>query len=235
MKPVIHRGISLVMLLITSLACNVSYSTSTQPTDLPPDQGGPPPESGDASLLFQDDFSSGSGNWGKTWGSSEGNSMGYADSGYRILVNSTQFILWGGSGNDFEGDVVIEVDAVKRGGAPDGYFGVICRDEIVGEGEHFYFLIFDGNGSASINKFIENSGTTLTYAQTDTIAALNEGGTVHIRAECIGNTLSLYVNDLQLVTVTDDSFTAGDAGLIAGTVDTPGTDVVFDNFLVRRP
>jgi hypothetical protein len=56
-----------------------------------------------------------------------------------------------------------------------------------------------------------------------------------ITADCIGNTLTLYVNDTQLLSVQDTSLSSGDVGLIAGTFDTPGTDIHFDNFIVRQP
>ena len=218
-----------VILMIASQACGQSTSAPAQPTSIPP-------EPTDPSILFRDDFSDTSGSWGKVWDSADGSSVGYADSGYRILVNKPQNISWGVTGsNSFEGDVVIEVDAVKNGGAQNSLLGIVCRDGKVNGQEHMYFLIFDGNGAASINKFADNSVASLATAQIEPMLVVNEGDTVHLRAECVGNTLSLYVNDQQLVTATDDSFTSGDAGLIAGSGDTPGTDVFFDNFLVHRP
>ncbi len=230
MKLQIHRGVFfIVVLLVASLACGGSVSSPAQP-----EVASPIPT--DASLLFQDDFTNTSGAWGRVWDSADGSSTGYEDAGYRILVNKTQNISWGVTGSQsFEGDVVIEVDAVKQGGAPDGFLGIVCRDEQVDGQEHFYFLVFDGNGAASINKLADNSVSSLSNAQADPVPALSAGSTVHLRAECVGNTLSLYVNDKQLVTATDESFSSGDAGLIAGTVDTPGTDVAFDNFSVHRP
>ena len=57
----------------------------------------------------------------------------------------------------------------------------------------------------------------------------------HIRADCIGNELTLYVNGQQVATATDSEFTGGDIGVIAGTFSTPGTDIHFDNFVVTRP
>jgi hypothetical protein len=53
--------------------------------------------------------------------------------------------------------------------------------------------------------------------------------------DCIGDTLTLFVNDQQLAQVRDNEFPSGDVGLIAGTYDTPGTDIRFDNFVVYKP
>ena len=57
----------------------------------------------------------------------------------------------------------------------------------------------------------------------------------HIRADCVGDTLTLYVNGMQLAQVKDARFPAGDVGLIAGTYATPGTDIRFDDFIVYQP
>jgi hypothetical protein len=59
--------------------------------------------------------------------------------------------------------------------------------------------------------------------------------TNHIRADCVGSELSLYVNGKLLTSVTDTDFANGDVGLIAGTYDTAGTDIHFDNFVVYDP
>jgi hypothetical protein len=59
--------------------------------------------------------------------------------------------------------------------------------------------------------------------------------TNHIQAECNGSTLRLVVNGQQLAETTDSDFTSGDAGLLAGSFENPGTDILFDNFIVREP
>jgi hypothetical protein len=33
----------------------------------------------------------------------------------------------------------------------------------------------------------------------------------------------------------DSTLTSGDVGLMAGTFSNPGTDILFDNFVVRQP
>ena len=56
-----------------------------------------------------------------------------------------------------------------------------------------------------------------------------------IRADCVGSSLSLYVNGEKLDEVQDTEFGSGDVGLMAGSFDTPGTDIHFDNFVVTKP
>ncbi len=45
----------------------------------------------------------------------------------------------------------------------------------------------------------------------------------------------MLVNGTQVATATDSEWADGDVGLVAGTFDTPGTEVHFDNFVVRQP
>lgn len=60
-------------------------------------------------------------------------------------------------------------------------------------------------------------------------------GTNRIRADCSGWSLSLFVNGFQLVNVSDLEYLSGDVGLIAGTEEEPGVDILFDNFVVYAP
>jgi hypothetical protein len=52
---------------------------------------------------------------------------------------------------------------------------------------------------------------------------------------CDSENLTLEVNGSILMDVTDSDIPAGDVGLYAGVYDAPGLEVVFDNFIVRRP
>ncbi|MCB0035232.1 MAG: hypothetical protein KDE51_14470, partial [Anaerolineales bacterium] len=59
--------------------------------------------------------------------------------------------------------------------------------------------------------------------------------TNEIRASCVGNQLSLAVNGIPLVTVTDPTFVNGDVG-VGVTTFQPGTAVVeYDSFRVLQP
>ena len=57
----------------------------------------------------------------------------------------------------------------------------------------------------------------------------------NLRADCNGDTLAFYVNGFKLAEVQDSTLTHGDLGLLAGTFDQPGVDIVFDNFVVLKP
>jgi hypothetical protein len=60
-------------------------------------------------------------------------------------------------------------------------------------------------------------------------------GMNHLRADCIGDQLFFYVNGRLLTQVSDSEFPSGDVGILAGTFNEPGVDIVFDNFVVVKP
>ena len=184
-------------------------------------------EEGDSPLEveFSDDFSDVGSGWscqrdGKTL-------TDYADGGYRISVDQPSLVTWSNPGKNFQ-DVTIEVDATKQAGSDENAFGVMCRYR---DNENYYTLMIGSDGYAEIAVTIFDQTKRLVDGFFDADGVILPGEeTNHIRAECIGNELSLYVNDELIATATDDSFGEGDVGLVAGTYDTPGTDVVFDNF-----
>ena len=56
-----------------------------------------------------------------------------------------------------------------------------------------------------------------------------------VRADCIDNTLSLYVNDQMLMQVTDSDISTGAYGVVMGTIGTENGKVWFDNFSAVVP
>jgi len=75
------------------------------------------------------------------------------------------------------------------------------------------------------------SGTTMDYSNEINRAR----GTNRVRGDCIGPNLALFVNGNLLVQVADMDFSAGKTGLIAGSHDVIGVDILFDNFIVYQP
>jgi hypothetical protein len=129
--------------------------------------------------------------------------------------------------------VIIEVDATKVAGPDDNDFGVICRYQ---DENNFYFFEISSDGYYSVGKYKENQLELIGMQQMQTSDAIRQGqATNRIRASCIGSLLSLSVNGHKLIEVEDIEFSTGDVGLIAGTFETPGTDILFDNFTVIKP
>lgn len=205
----------LLMLLFASLSCQVL--AKNDPTEL-------------TRVRFRDDFSETSSGWNRistTQGETE-----YSDGVYRIFVNEPNLDIWSLAGLDLS-DVRIEVDALKVGGERDNRFGVICRAV---NPESFYTFIVSSDGYYGIGKIRGQDYTLIGMDALQPTEAINKGSAINrLRADCIGDTLTLYVNGVRLAEVRDSDFASGDIGLIAGTYQTPGTDIRFDNLVVYQP
>lgn len=184
---------------------------------------------GEPEILFEDDFSVTSSGWDQYTGGE-----GYADyenGAYKIGVYTDTMLYWANPYQDFT-DVVVEVDAQKITGGDEMLYGIICRYD---NQDNWYALVISGQGWAAIRKRSQGSG--LEYI-TDWMEAssINTGSSTNkLRVECVGSRLSLYVNGFLAVETNDADIPTGDAGLMVGTLDQPEAEVLFDNFVVRRP
>jgi hypothetical protein len=114
-----------------------------------------------------------------------------------------------------------------------GDMGIICRYK---DESNFYFLRITSDGYYGISKLVDGEESLLGSEELQSSSQIKTGTeTNRLRADCVGNTLTLYANGQVLASVTDDSLTGGDVGLIAGTFDQAGNDARFDNFVVYRP
>ncbi len=180
-------------------------------------------------VLFSDNFTDTSKKWDQV--TSESGSTDYYDGAYRILVNVTNSNAWASPGNESFTDARIEVNAIKNSGPNNNDFGILCRYL---DSQEFYYGVISSDGYYAIMKMTP-SGTKpigkISMMESDKILK----GTNHLRFDCIGTTLTLYVNGNQVDQQVDADYTAGNVGLLAGTFDTPGTDILFDNFFVYKP
>lgn len=213
----LRQLIPLFLLFIASLSCTVVGDQNQDP-DKP------------LKLLFKDDFSDPESGWNRittTQGQTD-----YADGVYRIFVNEPDLDIWSTPGKSFK-DMRIEVDALKVGGERDNRFGIICRAEDLNS---FYTFVISSDGYYGIGKIQSQEYRLIGMQALQPSSAILKGSALnHLRADCIGDTLTLYVNGQKLAEVRDSDFTSGDAGLIAGTYTTSGVDIRFDNFFVYQP
>ena len=180
-------------------------------------------------LAYEDDFSTETG-WVQQQNDSW--SMGYAQGGYFIKVNITNAPVWSVRNQDFE-DIRLEVDAYRSQGPVTGYYGLVCRHV---NGDNYYALVVSDDGFYGIG--LVEKGEKLRFLQ-EGIAPpdlLKPAGTPNrLRADCVGTTLSLYANGVKLAEIQDDTFDAGETGLLAGTRKEAGLQALFDNLVARSP
>jgi hypothetical protein len=220
MKQDIKLIIPFLCLAVISLGCNLSQVTQFF---------GEYPEYPGA-LLFQDGFSDPSSGWDRVR-SPEG-MTDYEYDRYRIVVNAPNADYWSNPGLYFS-DVQVEVDALKNAGPDDNDFGILCRYQNT---ENFYFLIISSDGYYGIGIVEDGRQRLLEPPQMYHSEVIRPGDAVnHIQAVCKGSRLELSVNGEFIAETFDTTFTDGDIGLIVGSFDASGVDVIFDNLSVKLP
>jgi len=213
--------LSLILLGTTLLAaCNVG--------------GGGVAECNEGGVLFADDFG-GEQDCGWALYNRGGAVTEITDGVLRISTSQPGQVRWTNPGRSLD-DVIITTQARQVSGPNNNAYGVICRYQ---NEENFYIFLIGGDGYYAIGKYTSDS-PTVTYltenGEYQFSDAINQGlATNQIRVGCVGNELSLSVNGLPLVTVTDPTFVIGDVGVATSTLE-PGTAVVeFDDFRAVAP
>lgn len=221
MKSKYSLLVLIALLAAFAMACQLGATDST-----PSASSETPP-----TVLMEDDFSDTSSGW-TTFSDQEGINE-YLDGGFRILVNRENYYFWSNPNVNYT-DVVIEVDGKKLAGPDENDYGLICRYQ---DATNFYFFTIGSDGYYGVSKYFngEENLVGLTEMGQNTSVIQDGDATNHIKATCKGNSLTLEVNGTILVDVLDSDLTSGDIGLIAGTYDTIGVDVLFDNLVVTKP
>ena len=179
-------------------------------------------------ILYQEDFEKNTTGWDRI--SNEHGIMDYDGGGYRMLIQQPDFNLWATPEKNY-GDVRVEVDVFRLDGPSENREGLICRYQ---NGDYYFFVI-SNDGYYAIGKFI--GGQTLLLGQTAMQPSefIKQDAVNHLRADCLGDTLTFYINYNQVATAKDADFANGDVGLLAGAFSKAGVDVLFDHFMVIQP
>lgn len=181
-------------------------------------------------ILYKDDFSNPASGWPRVVDIN--GSEDYINGSYLILVNTPQYNLWAVPGRIFN-DVRVEVDATPLAGPEANRIGIVCRHR---NPQNYYFFIISSDGYYAIGKTLNGTASLLGQDMMAYNTAIVQGkGSNHIRFDCIGASLTGYVNDQMLAGTNDADFQNGDAGLLVGTFDTAGVVIVFTNFRVIKP
>ncbi len=186
------------------------------------------PPSPTPALLYQDEFSDPQSGWGD-YSDADGSGQ-YVDGSYVFNVINGDFMFWANPGKTFR-DVRVEVDAVQEAGPDSGLLGLMCRYQ---DSDNYYHFGVQLNGEYQIRKRTNGDYDILNRGR---LAGQNlirgSGQTNHLRADCVGSTLTLYVNDEKVGEVQDVTFASGDVGISASSES--GLKVAFDHFKVYQP
>jgi hypothetical protein len=225
-----------VVALVTFIGNGLSTGQSSNPGDSR--QGSQPPN---PRVVYKDDFSESSTGWPQAKKELYGY---YSEEGhYRIYVAAKleSDYYWAGPTDKVtnQKNAIVEVDATRAGDAPsnpNSNWGIMCRDSESGN-----YLMGISDAGYPIIQLVDNKDGISVLAKKPSYegyAIQKDGATNHIRGDCVGSKLTLYVNDGKVLEV-DDSTLDG-SGLVglyvqnAG-IKPPDTDVFFDNFRLSVP
>jgi hypothetical protein len=181
-------------------------------------------------ILFQDDFSRRDGGWPSRidpTGISD-----YLGEAYRIQATEPNAERLAVPGLNLE-DASVEVQAARIGGPADNRFGLVCRYQ---DGGTYYAFLVSSDGYYAIYKNLAGEVTLLDMPGMLPDERLQGAqGDLLLRITCRGEELALWVNGELIAERQDSAIRRGDVGLLAGTFDEPGTDILFDFFTVSVP
>src|SRR4030043_662843 len=184
-----------------------------------------------SNVLLSEDFSSNSNSWDNVPDLKM--TTNYYNDAYRILVNMPNYDAWANPDDLSFTDVQIDIDAIKNDGPNVNDFGIICRYT---NADSYYYGVISSDGYYGIYKKTSQGGTQLGLGKEKfSEKILTCAVTNHIRFDCVGSALTLYVNGTAIDQRSDQTYTEGNIGLIAGTYTEAGTDILYDNLFVYKP
>jgi hypothetical protein len=187
------------------------------PTPIPP-----------GTLLFSDDFSDRASGWGTS--SEENYEQRYEDGGYHFLIRSEGWASWKWLEDEYT-DFVLEVDARLVDGPQDSTYGLVFRLQ---DGDNFYFFEVSADGYFYLGERVDDEWVKIKDWTASPFIEQGES-TNRLKVVCQSSRITAYVNELQVMTVTDSSFERGRVGMLVESPEAGGTHVRFDNFEVRSP
>jgi hypothetical protein len=153
--------------------------------------------------------------------------FGYTLDGYRFLLESPQIDVWSIRGQRYL-DTSQRVEILVFEGPADGYVGIVCRWQ---RSTSYTRFTLAPSGEVVISQVV--NGVVEDRASSQISAFGSDPSSPYVlRADCIGNSLALYLNDLLIVSAVDENPQEGNFGLMAGTRAFAPLDVTLDNFVL---
>jgi hypothetical protein len=185
----------------------------------------------DADVIFSEDFSRDNGDWDVF---SDSNGEVFYEGGWFHLINyttapyDTVSIMTGQNFSDF----ILEVEVKLIDGTDDNWQGVVCRYQDSG---NYYVLNISADGYYYVSRFLEYEQLALAEATYSSYVNQGVGAVNTMYIECIGSSLSLSVNGHMLASVTDNTFSEGEIGLLATSWEGDFSEIAFDNLVITEP
>jgi hypothetical protein len=160
----------------------------------------------------------------------------YSDDGYHLTSDTNHTVAVRNERLDTGANQSIEVDAtlVGDGDLNFGTLGISCRTTVTGG---YFFGTDSVNNFWILKKIADGSMVELAVHAAPGGRGDPEGTSYHLRGDCNGSQLVLFVNGDKVLEAQDSDYKAGSVGLFVSTQgNTPtGIDVAFTNLSISRP
>jgi hypothetical protein len=128
------------------------------------------------------------------------------------------------------GDFILDFDTRLVDGTTDNWFGVDVREQ---DADNYYRFSISAGGYYNIIRFRYGDSMSLSGPPQSGYIKTGVGSSNHMRIECNKNVLSQSVNNQQLSTVSDNTFSEGTLSLSVSSMETGKyTAVAFDNLKI---
>ena len=151
-----------------------------------------------------------------------------------IEVKSPQVVQYATLTEPALADFSLKVDGRILSGSPQSSYGVLFRMQ---GPQQFYRFEITGDGTYILERHDAGGSRALFMGDWRDAEAINQGLNVvnSLGIEAHGPNISLFVNDVLLEQLADDTYASGNIALDAGTFDLAPAQVAFDNLVVYPP
>ncbi len=267
-RPLSHAAALSALILLTQACGDSNQSAEPldlEPITVPAPSPDSPEETTEpdteltGAIIYEHDFSSpengllagqSSENAGNAFGSRLAE---YTDRG-TLLVRSTSEIptyVAGANTHDMVldgrdladlGDVSIEADAAPVDVGVGASWGLACRrDREVGRFYYAFVMDAGGHASAGIIRQDEPGGDWADVAALQSLPAdvtIGEGTTNRMRLDCLGSSLTFYLDGQKVAEGSDSTYGAGSIALFVSPLSAgqeASAEAEFDNLIIREP
>lgn len=177
-------------------------------------------------LLFDDDFSDADSGW--LVYNDPVCEYSYSTGMYLITVKQPQKLRWSWAPNEtFPADFTVEIEAQKSSG-PDGSYGIIWGSDE----QNFFLFNINTEGWYSVDQMVNGAWQTSVVPSTRHDVINQGGGRNRLKLTAKEDSFTLWVNRIELQTVTAPSFGDGKIAVFVLTYEDSNITVSFDNFKV---
>ncbi|MCC6147334.1 MAG: hypothetical protein IT308_07165 [Anaerolineaceae bacterium] len=225
-----------VFLVLTSLACGVSFGGGKSTPSPSPTQTQPLPTQTEPVVdktLLSDDFTA--SRWGT--GTDADSSIEYANAALQFIIYAQNWFAWSTPDDTTYQNVHIEVTAINHESDSTTALGILCNKQ--SSKDSYYYLAMTPAGEYAIaitapgqtDVFLTNNDK---WGSSDLI--VQNASSYRLAADCGNGALTLYVDGKKIASVSDATYTNGGVGLLvwSGEEVTNDTNISFDDFLVTE-